>query len=42
MNLRIPSIPAASFLFAGFLPAEEWKLVWSDEFNGSGHPSPEK
>lgn len=42
MNLRIPSIPAAFFLFAGLLPAEEWKLVWSDEFNGSGHPSPEK
>lgn len=31
-----------AFLLSGAASAAEWKLVWSDEFEGSGHPDPEK
>jgi beta-glucanase (GH16 family) len=31
----------ATFL-TNLASANEWKLVWSDEFNGKGHPDPEK
>lgn len=40
---KIVPLPAACLLFALFLlpqrmRAEEWQLVWSDEFNGNGLP----
>ncbi len=31
-----------SALLCSSLTANEWKLVWSDEFDGKGHPDPEK
>ncbi|MCL4160836.1 UNVERIFIED_CONTAM: hypothetical protein GTU68_012158 [Idotea baltica] len=31
-----------TLLLTGSLAAEEWNLVWSDEFDGKGHPNPEK
>lgn len=33
----------AALIFAclsSFATADDWKLVWSDEFDGKGHPDP--
>ena len=33
---------ATLFLFAGAAHAQDWQLVWADEFDGSGAPDPAK
>lgn len=42
MNLQIIRTLAIFIILTGFSKAQEWKLVWSDEFNGKGHPDPSK
>lgn len=40
MSLSIILLLAIQTLTAQTMPAEEWRLVWSDEFDHNGRPDP--